>query len=72
MPVASTSVDSSGQDRVALLPTGSALAPGLYRAVVGPGISDVVGNATTGTDAWTFRVVLGNLAAGEDFTINSR
>ncbi len=47
VPVASTSVNLSGQDRVALLPTGSALAPGLYRVVVGPGISDIVGNATS-------------------------
>jgi hypothetical protein len=69
VPVAVTSVALSGVDRVALLPTSAMLTPGLYRVVVGPGISDVIGNATNGTEDWTFRVVLGNLAGGEDFAI---
>ncbi len=68
--IAASGVSVTGGGRVAVLSIAAQLTPDLYRVVVGPGISDLTGNATAATDAWTFRVVLGNLAGGEDFTVS--
>ncbi|MBL8144571.1 MAG: Ig-like domain-containing protein [Acidobacteria bacterium] len=68
--VPGASVAFALQNRTGLLTLGSPLAAGLYRAVVGAGVSDVAGNVSSVPTSWTFRVVLGNIAGGEHFTIN--
>ena len=68
--VPAAAVTLSQQDRTALLTMASPLAADLYRGVMGAGVADAVGNVSSATTAWTFRVVLGNLAGGDDFTIN--
>ena len=68
--VPAAAVTLSQQDRTALLTMASPLAADLYRGVMGAGVADAVGNVSSATTAWTFRVVLGNLAGGDDFTMN--